>query len=319
MKRFFIVLLLGLFYVFADAQSQQVKVVYKNGTSVVGTMVGMDGTTSVTISLVGVEIPIPIEEVATIEPVAEKKTETTAQTKAFEEEWTQEDFDKALPSDHYGEYVILDKKEYPDSFTVVVGDQTLTMLLVRGGVFNMGYDEHGSLSMHSEPVHKVKLSSYYTSKEYLNEDVAYSLLGLSNKAKVSQKFETRKWDEAKQIVDKVAEQTGLPYRLLTEAEWEYAAVTSYAEALFTEYYQLYQKKFWTGEWCSDLYAKFSAKPQIDPHGSFTGKDHVHRTYSWNTGEYKATNIWNRSNSNSYGHLVRLAINADQIIDKLKND
>ena len=57
-----------------------------------------------------------------------------------------------------------------------IGGQELTMVLVKGGWFNMGYDGRHSLSWNTEPIHKVTLSSFYVSKQVLNRHAAETVL-----------------------------------------------------------------------------------------------------------------------------------------------
>ncbi len=175
------------------------------------------------------------------------------------------------------------------------------MILVRGGVFNMGYDGPGSRSYKTEPVHKVRLSSFYVSREMFNEDVAYSLLGKEFKGDKIDTFRTKNWEEAKQIVDKVAEQESLPYRLLTESEWEYAMITPYVETVFKKCTRTNGRK---EEWCSDFMSEYRESPQTNPTGPVSGKKHVARGYYG--GSIGSRTI------GTYSCMVRFAISADKI-------
>ncbi len=291
----------------------------KDGTEIVGEMRQLDTAKSLTLDVAGIETEISMSDVSVISPVSV----TFPQTNATSPDYTAE----VLPSAQYGDYVITDTAEYPDSFTISVAGQNFTMALVRGGVFNMGYDGDGSLRMDSEPVHKVKVSSYYVSREFVSEETACGLLGMKYKGKESENFRTGKWENAKQIVDKIAGQEGLPYRLVTEAEWEYAAISSYAETVFKKITEspMYRKKIYVGEWCNDVWKEeYDTNTQIDPEGPAAGKHHVARSFSPNK------HVWERNlkhinrgvdhneyQNNTNKFYVRLAISADSIKDKIK--
>ncbi len=318
MRKFLILTLaLLLCSIAAAAQTNQVKITLKNGTTLSGILQQLDATSSVTVKIGDISTTIPMSEVAAIESSNGNTDKKDA---------------PALDDigDEYGKYVVTDYKEYPDSFQITVANQTFTMLLVRGGKFNMGYDDWKSRSMKSEPVHRVELSSFYVSREFISVGTANNLL--ANEGDTLQtKYLRCEWSEAKQVVDLIATKTATPYRMLTEAEWEYAAIQPETERVFSEITStdLYAKQHYVGEWCGDFYDEYSAKPQINPTGPNKGGKHVARSYR--PDKYK----WNRNpaaykNNNSSGGywdvwvtmsadlpLVRFAISANQINDRIK--
>ncbi len=290
------------------AQEQQTKVTLKNGVSLVGELKKLDATNSLTISVGGVESEILMSDVESIEPIAEKEEQANNVSDPF----------TMLPPDMYGNYIITDNGEYPEQFEITVGNQKFTLVLVRGGLFNMGYDGSKSLFMDTEPIHKVMLSSFYVSKEFLSFETAYTLLNQKYTGKEGTVFRTRDWDRADRAVKAIAEQEGAPYRLLTEAEWEYCAILPIADTVFEEIIasKPYKKKSYVGEWCNDFWGEYKSQNQINPQGPPTGKKHVARSFSptkykWNRDPKKV----NSDNTNRY--YVRFAISADQIIDKIK--
>ncbi len=316
MRKFLIcTLALLLCSIAAAAQTGQAKITLKNGTVLTGTLMQLDAVSSVTVKIGDISTTIPMSEVAAIESSngnADKKAAPAT-----------DDI-----GDEYGKYVVTDRKEYPDSFQITVANQTFTMLLVRGGKFNMGYDDRKSRSMDSEPVHRVELSSFYVSKEFITVNTANRLL--ANEGDTLQTSNLRcRWRYAKLIVDSIAAKTDTPYRMLTEAEWEYAAIQPETERVFSEITSTadYAKEYYIGEWCADFLAEYSAKPQVNPTGPTKGEKHVARTYrpdkdKWNRDSYDNTD---RGGHWAYGNwvdesdtaLIRFAISANQINDRIK--
>ena len=113
-KRLCSILLLTLCGFIVTLQAEDVKVTMKSGSTITGELKELVATDHVTLIIAGVESVIPMNEVASIEKVS------TSQITAKEE----------TSNLKYGQYQVTDTKEYPDSFTLKVGDQELTMVLV---------------------------------------------------------------------------------------------------------------------------------------------------------------------------------------------
>ncbi len=311
---FFILLTLCAF---TKAQSEQVRVVCNNGTTLTGTMVKMDGISSITINIAGAETTIPMSEVQSIEEysnasLGNKSVLASESTQKLE---TSHVSNKEL-SAQYGDYIVTDTAPaYPESFIIEVAGQKFTMVLVRGGSFNMGYDDWKSRKMDSEPVHRVDLSSYYVSDDFIDVKTACDLLSIIDKK--SKKKDMRKyvcnWANAKRLMDVIAAEQGSPYRLITEAEWEYATIQPVQELVFrnTEgYTQNENDATIKEEWCYDFYDKYTEAWQQNPTGPLMKDDNPHVARSY---EMSSNRNWARiKRSSRMKCFVRLAISADKI-------
>ena len=284
-KRLCSILLLTLCGFILMLHADDVKVTMKSGSTITGELKELVATDHVTLVIAGVESVIPMNEVASVEKVSTSQITTKEASKL-----------------KYGQYEITDTKEYPDSFVLKVGDQELTMVLVRGGWFNMGYDGRHSLSWNTEPIHKVTLSSFYVSKQLLSRSIVDRL---KKKKKPSTKNTPCSFDSRKdiiEIIDALVELTNAPYRLLTEAEWEYTALMPFSHVIFGK-----GKRY---EWCNDYWAKYTPADQVNPTGPGTGNDYVLRAYSSDNEKWKRTKS---SNGDKYGiRFVRIAISAEAI-------
>lgn len=285
MKKIFICIML-LISLTCYSQTSSVKVTLKNGVTISGVLKEMDLTDHVTVVVSGLETKIPMTQVESVDNIEEAAQAGDSSS-------------QNIPLEGYGNYVVTDKKHYPESFELKLDGQTLTMVLVKGGVFNMGFDDRHSMSMKSEPVHQVTLSSYYVSKENLTKRAVNRILGLKNKdnKKNNAFYATGKWGKAKEIVDAIADNAKKPYRLLTEAEWEYLSIMPFANQIFGD--QLYD------EWCSDYFDRYNKSSQINPQGPSLGNRHV--TRSFNAGRNK----WDRM-KNFENAYIRIAIDADKL-------
>lgn len=285
-----LILLLLLVNIVCYGQTSTAKVVLKSGVTITGVIKEMVINDHIKIAVSGVDTTISMSDIESITNIEGNENKATSSSSSF-----------AVSSKNaYGVYEITDQNSYPETFVLELEGQKLNMVLVRGGVFNMGYDDDHSLDMESEPVHQVTLSSFYVSKESVSRRVAKSLLGLKLKEdkRIDDYYSTYDWDEADKLVKSIADIAKKPYRMLTEAEWEYVSLMPFAKDIFGNQKYL--------EWCFDFFDKYKANDQINPIGPDRGKYHVTRSYN------ALRNNWDRKKIQGWKPYVRLAISADKI-------
>ncbi len=102
---------------------------------------------------------------------------------------------------------------------------TLDMIYIPGGTFLMGSPKTEKDRYSSEsPQHKVTIAPFYMGKYPVTQLQWQAVMG-NNPSKFKGKkrpVENISWDFAIKFCQKVSELTGKPYRLPSEAEWEYA-------------------------------------------------------------------------------------------------
>lgn len=275
------ILLLFVMIVFPFGTSAQDKlsvVTLKNGTELKGVIKSIDPTDALKMIIAGVEISIKMNDVAKVEELINKMERIVPQL-------TQ---NKKL--------VVTDMEDYPDSIFINICGTKIKMILVRGGDMNMGYDGKGSMDMNSEPIHRVSVTSFYISNTCITSILAKQL---TDKKVSDRTFYIAKWEDINTMTQTIAQRTGIPVRMPTEAEWEFSACSEQQNLIF--------KYNDDDEFCSDYFGKFNtlSESTIDPTGPISGRRHVVRYYG------KGNNKFDRDHSDSENRL-RLVVKAKDI-------
>ncbi len=219
----------------------------------------------------------------------------------------------------YGEEVNFKTKLFNSSERTeeLIESTSLVMIPVLGGAFKMGSTV---LNYHSETIHSVILKSFEIGKYEVTQAQWKAVMGGANPSNWigdSLPVERVSWNDVQTFITKLNEQTGKTYRLLTEAEWEFAArggnssngytyiggdsikeVAWYSNNSSSKTHAVGNKKSNelgiydmagnVSEWCNDWYNDYyySNSPSENPPGPSTGSKRVLRGGGYSTfGSY----------------------------------
>ncbi len=195
------------------------------------------------------------------------------------------------------------------------------MVLVKGGSFEMGLPDTSTVEGASfqQPMHKVKLNSFYISKYEVTEALWIAVMDTGTPTRDGCNtcpVGDVSWNEAQLFIGKINALTKYHYRLPTEAEWEYAAKggakshgylfsgSNYIDEV-AWYYKLggshpvglkkpnelglFDMTGNISEWCSDWFGKYPDAVQDNPQGAATGAMKILRGGNWLVRDEGCTN------------------------------
>ena len=223
-------------------------------------------------------------------------------------------------------YYFLVLKGGPKNQTFTVNGVSFTMVGVKGGTFTMGVspDQASSLLLgnaatgagSSVPAHQVTVSDFYIGETEVTQMLWNAVMGSIPghfQGKPDHPVSGATWNQCQAFIEKLNELTGKQFRMLTEAEWEFAAlggnksqgykyagsdnideVAWYFNNSFKDYCTrpvAYKKPNELGiydmtgnvhEWCQDWYGVFPESSKTNPTGPPTGVRRVARGGGWDS-------------------------------------
>lgn len=207
-----------------------------------------------------------------------------------------------------------EEEDTAEPLAVTVNGVTFSMVLVEGGIFEMGAqsEDPNAPNYDSEawdregPVHLVTLSDYYIGETEVTQELWQAVMGYNPGHFVGEQkpVEQVTWYDCKTFINKLNQLTGMKFRFPTEAEWEFAAKGGNESQGFyysgsdniddVAWYSAEGKKTRdvktklpnelgiydmcgnVMEWCGDLFGDYNSNHQIDPTGPASGTDYIVR-------------------------------------------
>ena len=290
MKRIICLFVTVLSFSICFAQQKVAKVTLKSGATITGTIVELNPVSHLVIQVAGINSRIEMVDVMSIDDIVSASTETNT-----------------IPTEvsNTGS-IVLDRENYPESYVLKVGPYDVEMVLVRGALFDMGYDGRGSMSKHSEPVHQVQLSSFYVNKAALSKDIVYYLRkGKEKHSNKDNSYFPRKSKNAIKATEALSDITKQPFKLITEAQCEYILTSDNIKK-----FDLCKKEIIV---CNDYYGDYpkSSNLQIDPVGPREGRHRVYRDFTAENSDIY-TRYWSHE---PIINTIRVSIPASQLISR----
>lgn len=201
------------------------------------------------------------------------------------------------------------KNNTPDSLQVLrikVGEVAFDMQKVEGGLFIMGgtHEQHNEVISTDLPTHTVSLHTYYIGTTEVTQGLWQAIMPewyISDEWNIpNQPITDITWYDCQEFIHRLDSITGLPFRLLTEAEWEFAArggnvsrgyrfaggnkIEDVSWGLSNAGFRkhnvgerkpnelgLYDMTGNVSEWCSDWYGMYHLGTEPNPQGATEGE------------------------------------------------
>ncbi len=123
--------------------------------------------------------------------------------------------------DHHGEIIDRQPGAARCSIETWSAGVTLELILIPGGTFMMGDNQH---HQDEQPIHQVELLPFYMGKYPITQAQYQSIMGENMGFGIGPDYpiEQINWHDAREFCTKLSQQTGKQYRLPSESQWEYA-------------------------------------------------------------------------------------------------
>jgi hypothetical protein len=195
----------------------------------------------------------------------------------------------------------LDKKD----FTETVGNVSFDMVYIPGGTFTLGCESNCAANG-APPISGVTVSNYFIMKKEVSTALWNVVMGKSG-GSTSTSYASATWYDAFEFACKLTQLTGHNYRIMTEAEFEYAAKKPNKSGLL----QIGDGSSINGEeWAYNSWEVDKHTGGVDPVGPSSGA-HTQKTRrdANGTGESNITSRLIRSIDGT-GPSTRLVVSAD---------
>ncbi|MBQ9641108.1 MAG: SUMF1/EgtB/PvdO family nonheme iron enzyme [Bacteroidaceae bacterium] len=237
----------------------------------------------------------------------------------------------------------MEKGFTPSTFTV--NGVSFVMIPVEGGTFQMGSTDIDDAYDDAKPIHSVTLSSYFIGQTEVTQELWQAVMGNNPSNFKGDKLpvDCHSWENSLAFIAKLNQQTGMKFRLPTEAEWEFAArggrqskgykysgsntiddVAWYEDnsgnkphAVGTKRPNelgLYDMSGNVWEFCQDWYDGYSSSSQTNPTGASSGSKRVSRGSCWYQSARSCRVIWRGRSlptTQGLGNGLRLALSSSQ--------
>ncbi|HPN32646.1 MAG TPA: SUMF1/EgtB/PvdO family nonheme iron enzyme, partial [bacterium] len=216
------------------------------------------------------------------------------------------------------------------------GGVKIEMVYIEGGSFDMGSNDGES---NERPVHRVTLDGYYIGKYEVTQEQWEVVMGNNPSYFEGKKLpvEEVSWNDCQEFIRKLKQQTGMNFRMPTEAEWEYAARggqsfeyagsnnlgefgwcsinTHSVGEKKANAYGLYDMSGNVWELCQDWYSDnyYSNSPTNNPQGPSSGSYRVLRGGGWDGTDYScrvAFRFYDGPSGGGYAVGFRLLLSAE---------
>jgi formylglycine-generating enzyme required for sulfatase activity len=217
-----------------------------------------------------------------------------------------QDFPRGYRGD-LGWEILAGGKQFKDPVT------GMELVFVKGGCFKMG-DTFGDGGSDEKPIHEVCVSDFFIGKYEVTQRQWKAIMGdnpsLFKDCGDSCPVERVSWNDVQKFTQQLNQKTGKPFRLPTEAEWEYAARSGGKNQKYAgtndnlDDYAWYTTNSWdrthpvgqkkpnslglydmsgnVWEWVADWYREkyYSQSPRSNPTGPTAGSERVLRGGGW---------------------------------------